>query len=772
MDKWYDSRARLQGIDLAITTHPVQMGAEYRFVPLHPKVKPALKHPCTPKGRPSHAVPVPGGFSGRLEFDLVAGTPVLFGMAGTAGSQNATVHARLHDGMDAPFAAPGRAIRGLIHSVFTIATFSRFAPLNGDHRFSSRNMDYLDHVVGQERGEKKTGWLSLAWNKDGLTGSIWHVDSIKIPCSDLASAFNPSELLTYLTNDKRLQLDNDKNYQNLSSQEKTEKIWNTLTFSQRSIAIGRLLSIKDKYNVSFALAGHIVNGSRIKKHIVTAGRMETRRHELLFDPPDWGLVPIKVNQTALNAFLFGNTEYASGKDGALYPMGGRRKPRDKDKGNFRVLLCEWLKWLAHAECGNDEAKARGIAAKLGVTWNDVHTTASRPYGLPGIPVHTIGVPGDEKFEIGTAGLVPAQPGGAVRDFLPHDHDPLNPNAFQGLDWSDAVFGRVPANTADDAALKGRVTFDFAKVEKAEELPNNDPGATFTVLQGPPRASFDPFSLRRAKPRGEPGSAVASWHAPETAEVAGYRRYPAAAASATLSNATGSQALIRHVRVLDKDAIYRCAIDFHNLHPAELGALLWAVTFGDCKAWQGSNEPTPFRHVGGRLRNKGLGRLSPANARFAWLERNPFDGGKGQADAQSPVDDETWNSAHGASALMAAFEVEMGRHAARDDGLVPSAARSAFFGSETITALLNSSDAGWADGGQAPKRGAGGMFSMPLQGAKDYFKSFQNLRKLVYQNHRDFPPDGARAVMEEFFTPVQDAPALSKEAAELLTALTA
>ena len=727
---WYDEQkhAWLEKYDRNTQQHEcvpiginVNMGVEYRFVPVFKKVAPAPLQPGGEYGlcRLSHSRPVPGGFSGRIEFDLVAETPVLFGRKQTICGKEVTTHARLYE--DGPFAAPGRAIRGMIRNVLGIATFSHFSPINGDHRFFSRNMDYLAAFAKDRQGSKpQVGWLRPVIQDGELK---WHV------CvSDFGKAktINSNSFLQQLK---------DKYCKNIPSSWK----WNdNLTLEKKHAKLGR-----KKAHVS-AIAGDDF-------YLVTAGTMSRRKRETLFPrPPDDDQFK-PVNGTALAAFLFANSEYK--QKGAEYPMGGKRSPR----GNFELFLAEYLNFK------NDE-DAKKIATALGLAWKDVEKLAKRKDEPPGIPVYCWGDPKTETFEMGTSQMVPKGPAGNVQEFLvPKTQEPLE----QGImDWADALFGMAAEEKGEHSdGWQGRLSFDFALANSAKEACVDN--EAYKVLQGQPKASFDPFYLKKMDACVEK---PASWADKSNAMLSGYKRYPACREvdlpkPEDLSNVSLNK-VESLVRPLKKGAIYKAAIDFHNLHPLELGALLWAISFGDPAVFNEDGK-TSYRHVAGRLRNKGLGRLRPANVKLL-------------APIQNPMPDELqWNQLCPdektlALTLLRAFEVHMGQFVADAPDLPENEARQAFYCTGTITALLNTADANW----QGEKNPSGNpihdkekMFK--LSGTDADFKSFSNLRKLHYKKFFDSPdcsgtkkyilPGSNKAtILDEFLTPKCGAANVSDE----------
>lgn len=811
----------------------VQMGAEYRPVPIQKKIAAAPVQINDPKYPMSHARPVPGGFSGRLEFDLIAETPVLFGMArDQAGAHQTpiTEHVCLDEGEDAPFAAPGRAIKGMIRSVFGIATFSAFKPVNGDHRFFSRNRYYLAQFANEGRLAPKPAWLrpNLSADRKSIQWEISTCSSNQLPITDLAPylplpeitnklpkkddnksdayrLLNGSELekarSSFVKTCRNIEIKGDIRAAepNISAQDlrnQTGARYDTtyifpnpvpvVTSSETVFAAWNMLPLEAKHKVlnevarlnpALTIGGSTIVGPARDRYLVTAGTMATRENETLFALPVNNF--IRVDPTAMASFLMANSKYANG--GATYPVGGKRKP----DGNFLCLLCEYLFALG-------QNYALPIAGLLGLDWREVERNALRRDNPPGIPVHVHGDPTDAGFEIGTSKLVPKGPRTSVVGLLTKQQPPLEDGV---LDWADALFGEVDESDKKTpkpfAAIASRLDFDFAHVVNPvppgghECLPRH---LAIRVLQGLPKGSFDPFMLARKNANG----ASAGW-AGENSEIAGYKRYPACmdvdpaflagsvehfrhtvvvrgADGAPLGESVSISdvgAMVSLVRPLKAGTHYRAGVDFHNLHPLELGALLWALSFGDARVFTDNGEKTCYRHVGGRLRAKGLGRLRPANAQLVEIERNPLPDELCAADADPKglvIN------------LMTAFEIAMGRLLASNSDLDSSEARKKFYGCETIRALLNLSDAAWSNlpdvinglhGGNA-NRGIGGMFRTPGgHPNKPGFKNFAAIRRNIYNKTPGFLPTGQKSILSEFLDPPAKVPERGEQGLECL-----
>lgn len=211
---------------------------------------------------------------------------------------------------------------------------------------------------------------------------------------------------------------------------------------------------------------------------------------------------------------------------------------------------------------------------------------------------------------------------AERLYRPEGADPVDyvvpklrePN---GWDFARALFGEVdeamtdvrrqdrPERLAGESnrtdALRGRVAFAPAF---AEGNPQPRAADRKQGVLGTPRESFWPFYLRR-DPRTDGNSGGSYAH--DTAIVAGRKRYVARGSAASLPQGNDNERPQSQIDFLPAGTRFKGRIRFHNLHPVELGALLWALTFGAPGG--------PYRHLCGRAKAHGHGALA-VDVRFA------------------------------------------------------------------------------------------------------------------------------------------------------------
>lgn len=212
-----------------------------------------------------------------------------------------------------------------------------------------------------------------------------------------------------------------------------------------------------------------------------------------------------------------------------------------------------------------------------------------------------------------------------------------------LDLVEALFGWVPPKTPENSPRewvgrqkpwRGRVFFHHA--EPAGCTPTLTDEIKGVTMQ--PRASFYPFYLR---PQADSPATHPVDYDNEHARLAGRKRYPARnEAARRLPQAPpgpGAEAQTVRLRFLQatpqRPLTFRSRIRLHNVTLEELGALVWAITFG----WYGQNGGG-FRHMLGRAKAFGYGQVR-AEITGASLECN--NGDPAPTCAKAMTEFETW-----------------------------------------------------------------------------------------------------------------------------------
>jgi len=180
---------------------------------------------------------------------------------------------------------------------------------------------------------------------------------------------------------------------------------------------------------------------------------------------------------------------------------------------------------------------------------------------------------------------------SVKERLPQEHR----LPFFKPDLAECIFG----NTNEIDALKGRVQFSTAWAD----MNTVNEGDSINTILGTPRASYYPIYIKQ---KGNKGSVVRVGNRPDyktymnpDAELAGRKRYPLRETEE--QNLTpGTENMNVSFSPLNRGAIFAANINYFNLRPAELGALLSALTFhnnaNECYHGLGMAKPYGFGRV--------------------------------------------------------------------------------------------------------------------------------------------------------------------------------
>lgn len=170
------------------------------------------------------------------------------------------------------------------------------------------------------------------------------------------------------------------------------------------------------------------------------------------------------------------------------------------------------------------------------------------------------------------------------------------------DFIEALFGHVDEPDAgaerDTAlALRGRVAVGIARCDQPQQALEDKPIKRVMMT---PQPSFYPFYLSGGQ-RG---------YMDDHPHLAGCKRYPVGLPpnlrDEGRSSPGGTDAVTSELEVIKSqtrdgaEVSFTGTIRFHNLLPAELGGLLWAITFGQPNG--------PYRHSIGRGKAFGLGQM--------------------------------------------------------------------------------------------------------------------------------------------------------------------
>ena len=613
--------------------------APYRFVHLQPRI-------TLPEGEHGHDRPIEGGLCATIAVEWAAETPLLIGGAAAAGQGNAPIAPmRLPGG--GSYVIPGASLRGMIRAVAEILSLGRLGASNLHLRFGIRDFDhpwYKAQDVSKVK-ELKAGWLTLRSEAGGERAFITPIE--------------PGEWAHVYVED----MIEEKPF---SGAVADRKAWLGLSLVGRGDRAGKYDTARKIRNgaplFDRSTASHFesmrTEGDRQMARYVAEPGPRTRPGWLVFSGP------LRSRDSVPNK----KREYV------FYDEAVPNAPVE-----IAPHLWDLFKRLHSKPSKNDPVADGSWADMRKVTQRPPLARLDDPVALEAqalhrrVPVFYVGDLNEQdgRFAFGLTRLFKIPHQRAVRGVLPgaaegkSPHDPAH--AFETVteggkqrvvgyrpDFVEMLFGHLeepqdafgrPLDVSiapGAAARKGRVAFSFAHLkEKGSAVPSE----AVRVVQMAPRASYGPFYLAGASGKGRDYSADAD----DRPRLAGRKRY------LPRHVGTPAKAVIKEIAAMGQaqieplgasagnvesrlhflepagdrsEILFASEIRLHNVTPAELGAVLFALTHGGDPA-------KPCRHMIGRAKAFGAGQLRVNRARLAVV---PNDG-KAAALVRAPEADE-------------------------------------------------------------------------------------------------------------------------------------
>lgn len=648
-------RAEING-DVVDGSTPVHAG--YNFVPLSRRVfLPGwAKHV-------SHDFPLAGALSGQFPIRITAHTPVIPGGKRSEKGKGTVVEPfRLPDGTPA---IPGSTLKGMIRAVVEIAAFGRMTPVN-DHRFAVRDLTpggqfYKDRMTvtrdGTIRARARAGFLYF--DDDTKTWKILRADQTRVPCYDYSGSglAIPKEAalenrIIFKKFGKKIEKHDGTTIivpaglglkerwdslkarvpSNSKDNPNVKDIFDLLTLSfhvpgyrpepSSSAGMPILMRLNRRaIELACKIRDEDVTAGRTKGILVLTGKAANRKREFIFH--DWDKAePLKIDQAVMDGFLATVSE-TSGQGtrnqepsswGYWYPaLKSGRIGKGKDIPGIPVF------WFPNIPREDDQGVCEGDPC---LTDTDVQVAA-----------------------LGTSQMFKLPYDFSVREMIDHssrDHRP-DPTA---PDLAALIFGQV----ADDAGngLKSRVSFGTAR--RVPPVPTAGTQQRPALPLASPKASYYPcyvrqrcldndrpedqrrtgwlgnYSEREAK---QPEGGIYATYMKGGADgdrprLRGWKRYPARRATDPPNPAVdATSATATTLNLLPEGTVFEGMVRFHNLLREELGALVWALT------WGGDDDGDKgLRHGLGMGKAYGYGQVSVApDAQGAWVRANPSANGK-------------------------------------------------------------------------------------------------------------------------------------------------
>lgn len=524
--------------------------------------------------RVSHDIPFSDGLSGELYYTVQAETPLLVGGRQERANRDTPGAVWPFVLPDGRQAIPGSSLKGLFRSVVEIAAFGRLSKLD-DVRPALRDISSSSGPYFQAvRGKVRTGFLRRT--PDGGNQII--------PC-----------LMTRL------------DHRDLES---------ALGLGEDETIFQARMSVRDKYRRWHQLCrgrGCVPGSIRFDLDGLKAGALFKGRTEG---------IPVFTGQIS-------DSRKPGGKhlDFIFYDL---RLDQIID-----VPAAVWRDFLrVH---GDEEASPE-------MSWPGHWKRHYREGG--DVPVFYLPPSGASPLRIGLA-FMPKLAG----DFSTHEmvsnvspSHLLPPGRAHGYDMADLLFGAINGEVQADA-LRGRVNCEMAIATHRLEVERQPD----TILNSPKPSYFPSYVTQAADPHRwslRPERTYATYIRSDDNQaptLRGFKRYPVRPATTVqVQRPTAEQEKNKKVqivlRTLPAGSRFNGRIVFHNLRPVELGALLWAMT------WGGNSS---LLHSIGMGKPFGLGQI-----------RFELDGGRCRLIPNDPNEPEGALTPDRLAGLIAGFEDQM------------------------------------------------------------------------------------------------------------------
>lgn len=604
--------------------------AGFRFIPVASQlIEPPVRFCALDLGRPHPE----GSVSGSLQITWTAETPVC---VGDGGDPVRPIR------IGGEHVLPGASLRGMLRAVAEIATFSHLGHINADRHYGVRTYDYNDMPRAPQRHrpqDLKAGWLTY-------DGNDWMLRSCEIvrgyPYGFWLVHFR--EILDEIGRRGRVPPSVDE--------------WRALDLGRKRKELaaanlaGALALIDDgpyvdQFARGFRKAGFLGERNltaqerqqrRVPGYLVCAGPTEV--------PPD-DPARAKIRETI---FAPASTRPQDAHRlrnefmrlfHALHSAPGRHRRAPQGNWRFWLTAMGWAGAFGVADTDREERD-----------WLDrPDPQAYRNY--PGIPVFYHGDPAavadvagapmaERGFFIGLTRVLrlpwPYSVGEVAGRLYQQDAAP--PRRYEvprlrerhGWDFARALFGAVDDahldleeaakeqrrrdKGGDPEALAGRVAFGPAFALGDPQLTDERRG-----VFGTPRESFYPFYLRRTATADGNGT---QRYDDAYAIPAGRKRYVVRRTPDPFPQGNENERTLTRLRFLPEGTQFTGRVRFHNLHPVEFGALLWALSFGE---WGGR-----WRHQIGRGKAQGYGVL---RANIEWRPPRVINGDDFAGERNAP-----------------------------------------------------------------------------------------------------------------------------------------
>jgi len=412
---------------------------------------------------------------------------------------------------------PGSSLRGMLRNVLEIASFADMNFVD-DARFGARDISNskMNYATFYKKHNVVSGWLNF---KDDWFFS--EVENVEVKYDELDGINSKTDPITKY---EEFSIEDEINFSTYDKEKKRNNKTVKITYA-------KLIDNKDK------------STNNIKKgHIVFVGAMHNNDYKkckvgdyIFFQPKE------NDKKTILKSEIVRDFEISH----KLY--GGEYKHKNIVLGKDKITLYEYLQ--------------------------------KRQNSKYGIPVFALKDKGGNITALGLAKMMKIAVPNGIHNLL-NQHKSIDQNnadeiKARRVDLVQAIFGMT--RNAAGFSLKSRLSFSDAPIQgNYREL--NDLNST--VLGGP-KASYFPAYLEQTTDKNGRCRSYQDYFT-HNAQLSGWKRYPVRDIKKLKlpppPNENKNVAV--HLKPLDTGACFNAKLRFHNLKKAELGAILWALSFGD------------------------------------------------------------------------------------------------------------------------------------------------------------------------------------------------
>ena len=510
--------------------------APYNFVPLHERI-------FTPEwaGEVSHDRPFADGLCGELELAITARTPILVGNERKQG-QDGVGEVYFHEAPDGRYMIPGSALRGMVRNVLEVAAFGRMRFVD-NRRLSVRDLTSGARSIYGNRMTKRCG---------AKPGEVWDRKKREYVERNDVPVFSSRARAGWLMRQNGKVRLIPCQHARIQHDELDRHVQGSMKGADSAMV---------KYELWERAGNSVARRFRIEKekaHLHKRSGMYLR-------------------------YALAHIDDHGDREGMLVFTG---QPSPK----------KHMEFVFHSP-----GDAFDVPDDVWKSFNQVHEESEewkywRKAFQQGrkVPV----------FYLGENGTIQAM-GLAMMFRLPYRHsvhDAVGHTSADHLanEWDDLpalIFGFTDQDQGH-ASFRGRAWFSPAFAEGSPREDAQQP----TILNGP-KPSYYPNYIEQDQEGGKLKSRQYRTLMDGDCRIRGFKRYPARS-QAQPQPLTKEQEKNRNVQTrlfpLEAGATFRGRLVFHNLKPEELGALVWALTWGGEKR---------LRHSIGMGKPFGLGQVS-------------------------------------------------------------------------------------------------------------------------------------------------------------------